>query len=457
MKQVDVHKLIDEAKFNRFHWMLLFWCALVIIFDGYDLVIYGVVLPKLMAEWGLSPMQAGALGSYALFGMMFGAMIFGPLSDKIGRKKVIAICVTLFSLFTFINGFASNVTEFGICRFIAGLGIGGVMPNVVALMTEYSPKKIRSLLVTIMFSGYSVGGMMSAGLGIWLIPTYGWSSVFFVAITPLILLPLILYFLPESPAFLLRSKRNEGMSKILSRIEPTYVTEKEAQYNYSTGNASSQAPLLALFKDGRVVTTLMFWVSFFMCLLMVYALGSWLPKLMNKAGYALGSSLMFLMVLNIGAIFGAVGGGWLADKFHPRRVLTIFFIVAACSISLLGFKTNTLVLNLLVAIAGATTIGTQILLYAYVAQYYPLRIRSTGIGWASGVGRSGAILGPILGGALLSMNLPLEFNFYAFAVPGAIACIAISMAGRNTANPEIPKIAIPITGRNTVNPETSKV
>lgn len=434
MKQVDVHKIIDEAKFNRFHWVLLFWCALVIIFDGYDLVIYGVVLPKLMAEWGLTPMQAGALGSYALFGMMFGAMFFGPLSDKIGRKKVIAICVTLFSLFTFINGFASNVTEFAVCRFIAGLGIGGVMPNVVALMTEYSPKKIRSLLVTIMFSGYSVGGMLSAGLGIWLIPAYGWSAVFFVAIIPLLLLPLILYFLPESPVFLLRSRCDGKMSDILSRIEPGYVPEKNAHYNYATGNTSAQAPLLALFKDGRMLTTLMFWVSFFMCLLMVYALGSWLPKLMNKAGYPMGSSLMFLMVLNIGAIVGAIGGGWLADKFPPRRVLSIFFVIAACSISLLGIKSSTLTLNLLVAIAGATTIGSQILLYAFVAQYYPLGIRSTGIGWASGIGRSGAILGPILGGTLLSMNLPLEFNFYMFAIPGAIACIAISMAGNNAVN-----------------------
>lgn len=444
MKQVDVHKIIDEAKFNRFHWVLLFWCALVIIFDGYDLVIYGVVLPKLMAEWGLTPMQAGALGSYALFGMMFGAMFFGPLSDKIGRKKVIAICVTLFSLFTFINGFASNVTEFAICRFIAGLGIGGVMPNVVALMTEYSPKKIRSLLVTIMFSGYSVGGMLSAGLGIWLIPAYGWSAVFFVAIIPLLLLPLILYFLPESPAFLLRSRRDGKMSDILSRIAPGYVPEKNAQYNYATGNTSTQAPLLALFKDGRMLTTLMFWVSFFMCLLMVYALGSWLPKLMNKAGYPMGSSLMFLMVLNIGAIAGAVGGGWLADKFPPRRVLSIFFVIAACSISLLGIKSNTMTLNLLVALAGATTIGSQILLYAFVAQYYPLRIRSTGIGWASGVGRSGAILGPILGGSLLSMNLPLEFNFYMFAIPGAIACIAISMAGKNAVSHAVGQTAEPV-------------
>jgi AAHS family benzoate transporter-like MFS transporter len=436
MQQVDVQQLIDKAKFGRFHWVLLFWCALVIIFDGYDLVIYGVVLPKLMAEWKLSPLQAGALGSYALFGMMFGALFFGPLSDKIGRKKVIAICITLFSLFTFVNGFARDATEFGICRFLAGLGIGGVMPNVVALMTEYAPKKIRSLLVTIMFSGYSVGGMMSAGFGIWLIPDYGWSSVFFVAIIPFLLLPLILYFLPESPAFLLRSNRTDKMGEILARIEPTHVVQKNTSYHYATVTGSNQAPLLALFKDGRARTTLMFWISFFMCLLMVYALGSWLPKLMNKAGYAMSSSLMFLMVLNIGAIFGAIGGGWLADKFHPRRVLTVFFLIAACSISLLGFKTNTLTLNFFVAVAGATTIGTQILLYAYVAQYYPQRIRSTGIGWASGIGRSGAILGPILGGTLLSMELPLAYNFYFFAIPGVIACIAISMAGRHASSAE---------------------
>lgn len=427
MRNIDVHKLIDEARFNRFHWMVLFWCALIIVFDGYDLVIYGVVLPKLMAEWQLSPLQAGALGSYALFGMMFGALIFGPLSDKFGRKRVIAVCVTLFSLFTFINGFARDATEFGVCRFLAGLGIGGVMPNVVALMTEYSPKKMRSLLVSIMFSGYSVGGMASAGIGMWLIPTYGWPAVFFVACIPLLLLPVILYVLPESPGFLLKEKRDQEASRMLVRLEPGFVPQAGDQYHYPTGAESAHVPLVALFKSGRFLSTLMFWVSFFMCLLMVYALSSWLPKLMNRAGYELGSSLMFLLVLNFGAIIGAIGGGWLADKFHLRRVLTVFFVIAALSIGLLGFKNSTLVLNLLVAAAGATTIGSQILLYAYVSQFYPLAIRSTGIGWASGVGRSGAILGPVLGGTLLAMNLPLEFNFLAFAVPGALAGLAISL------------------------------
>lgn len=430
MAVIDVHKLVDEAKFGKFHWNVLFWCALIIIFDGYDLVIYGVVLPVLMKEWNLDPLQAGALGSYALFGMMFGALVFGPLSDRFGRKKIIAICVILFSLFTVLNGFAHNVTEFGICRFIAGLGIGGVMPNAVALMTEYAPKRLRSTLVAIMFSGYSVGGMMSAGLGMYLIPQFGWSAVFFVAIIPLALLPVILWALPESVGFLLRAKRYTEAGDKLARLEPAFRAQADDQYAFPTG-ATGQAALPALFAQGRGLSTIMFWIAFFMCLLMVYALGSWLPKLMNNAGYGLGSSLSFLLVLNFGAIFGAVGGGCLADRMNLKRVLVTFFIVAALSISLLGVKSPTMILYVLVAVAGATTIGTQILLYAYVAQFYPMAIRSTGIGWASGVGRSGAILGPVLGGSLLAMHLPLPQNFMAFAIPGLVAALAMSLVVRS--------------------------
>ncbi|MCC4117351.1 aromatic acid/H+ symport family MFS transporter [Aromatoleum toluclasticum] len=430
MRNIDVHKLIDEAKFNRFHWQVLFWCALIIIFDGYDLVIYGVVLPVLMKEWGLTPIQAGTLGSYALFGMMFGALLFGPMSDRFGRKKVIAVCVLLFSTFTFLNGFARDVTEFAVCRVLAGLGIGGVMPNVVALMTEYSPKKLRTTLVAIMFSGYSVGGMLSAGLGIYLIPVYGWSSVFFVAGLPLLLLPAILYVLPESIGFLLHAKRDQEAAILLSRVEEKFIPQPGDRYDFPTGN-TGQVPLVALFQHGRALSTLMFWLAFFMCLLMVYALASWLPKLMTQAGYGLGSSLSFLLVLNLGAIFGAVGGGVVADRLHLKTVLMVFFVIGSVSISLLGYKSPTAVLYVLVALAGATTIGSQILLYAYAAQFYPMAIRSTGIGWASGVGRSGAILGPIVGGTLLAMAMPLHFNFLFFAIPGAIAAFAVSLIARN--------------------------
>ena len=429
MRNIDVNDVIDNAAFNKFHWKVLFWCTLIIIFDGYDLVIYGVVLPLLMDQWNLNPYVAGLLGSSALFGMMFGAMGFGMLSDKWGRKKVILMCVVLFSLTTVINGFATNAWQFGILRFIAGLGIGGVMPNVVSLMSEYSPARKRSTLVALMFSGYAVGGMMSAGLGIWIVPNFGWEIMFYLAIVPMLLLPLMIKYLPESVAFLMAQKREGEARNILCQVAP-FKAINEQDVLVVPPTTESKAPVLELFRGGRAMSTLMFWVAFFNCLLMVYALGSWLPKLMSAAGYPLDSSLMFLMVLNIGAIVGAVGGGWLADRFSLRSVLVSFFILGSGSLITLGYENPMWVLYTLMGIAGATTIGSQILLYAYVAQYYPTSIRSTGLGWASGIGRNGAIVGPMLGGSLLALALPHHVNFLALAIPGAIATVAIALVGR---------------------------
>ena len=429
MRNIDVNATIDNATFTPFHWRVLLWCSLIIIFDGYDLVIYGVVLPLLMEQWSLSPYVAGLLGSSALFGMMFGAMGFGMLSDRLGRKKTILICVVLFSLTTCINGLVTTPWQFGILRFIAGLGIGGVMPNVVSLMSEYSPKRSRSTLVALMFSGYAVGGMMSAGLGIWIVPNYGWEIMFYLAIVPMLLLPLMIKYLPESVAFLMAQNRQEEARKLLQKVAPGQQITVQDKLVVPPVNVQ-KAPVLELLRGGRTLSTLMFWTAFFCCLLMVYALGSWLPKLMSEAGYPLGSSLMFLMVLNIGAIVGAVGGGWLADRFSLRSVLVSFFILASTSLILLGYPHPMWLLYSLMAVAGATTIGSQILLYAYVAQYYPANIRSTALGWASGIGRNGAIVGPILGGTLLALALPHQMNFLALAVPGAIATVTIALVGR---------------------------
>ena len=426
MRQIDVHPVIDNARFSRFHWMVMALCALLLIFDGYDLFIFGVVLPSIMQEWNLTPLEAGALGSYALFGMMFGALGFGTLADRIGRKKGIAICFALFSSATIINGFASNPTEFGICRFLAGLGCGGLMPNAVALMNEYAPKRLRSTLVAIMFSGYSVGGMLAAGVGIYMLPRFGWESMFFAAAIPLLLLPLILWKLPESVGFLLRQGRHEQAREMLQKIQPGLHIDAADQLHMSDTKGKGVA-VFELFRDGRALRTLCLWLAFFCCLLMVYALSSWLPKLMANAGYSLGSSLSFLLALNFGGMAGAILGGWLGDRFNLSKVMVAFFVAAAVSISLLGFKSPTPLLYLLIFVAGATTIGTQILLYAGAAQFYGLSIRSTGLGWASGIGRNGAIVGPLLGGALMGINLPLQLNFLAFAVPGAIAAIAMTV------------------------------
>jgi AAHS family benzoate transporter-like MFS transporter len=430
MRIIDVHAVIDGARFGRFHGLVTGLCALLLIFDGYDLFIYGVVLPVIMKEWGLTPMQAGALGSYALFGMMFGALVFGSLADRIGRKKGIAICFALFSVATVINGFTTTPSEFGICRFIAGLGCGGLMPNAVALMSEYAPKRIRSTLVALMFSGYSLGGMVSAGVGIFMLPRFGWPSMFFAATLPLLLLPAVLLLLPESIGFLIRKGRVDEARKLLTRLAPENDISPEDVLQIGEAKGKS-ASVVELFRAGLGVRTLAMWIAFFCCLLMVFALSSWLPKLMASAGYSLGSSLSFLVALNFGGMAGAILGGWLSDRLNLVKVVIGFFLAAALSISLLGINSPTPMLYLLIFVAGATTIGTQILLYAGTAQLYGLNIRSTGLGWASGIGRNGAIIGPLLGGALVGIELPLQLNFIAFAIPGAVAALAMTAFAMN--------------------------
>lgn len=426
MRNVNIHTTIDNARAASFHWMVMGWCFLLLIFDGYDLFIYGAVLPVVMQEWGLTPLQAGALGSYALFGMMFGAVGFGTLADYIGRKKGIAVCCMLFSCATLLNGLVSTPTEFGICRFLAGLGCGGLMPNVVALMNEYAPKKIRTAVVAIMFCGYPLGGVLSAGVGIVVLPRFGWEAMFYAAVVPLVLLPLIYWQLPESVGFLFRQGKLEQVRKVLLRVEPGIELERGDNL-VMTEAGGRPASLVELFREGRAMRTVLLWVAFFCCMLMIYALSSWLPKLMASAGYGMGSSLSFLVALNVGAVLGAIFGGTLGDRINLPKVLVIFLALAAVSVSLLGLKSSTSMLYLLITVAGATTIGTQILLYACAAEFYGLTIRSTGMGWASGVGRSGAIVGPLLGGWLLGNNLPLQLNFMAFAIPGVIAALAMVM------------------------------
>lgn len=448
MEKVNINETIDNAKFSLFHWKVLVWCLLIIIFDGYDLVIYGVALPLLMQQWSLTAVQAGLLASAALFGMMFGAMIFGTLSDRLGRKKTIMICVTLFSGFTFLGAFATNPVEFAILRFIAGLGIGGVMPNVVALMTEYAPKKIRSTLVAIMFSGYAIGGMTSALLGAWLVKDMGWQIMFLIAGIPLLMLRIIWKFLPESLAFLIKSGKEEQAKQIINKLLPTRDIHQNTQLVFNE-NIHHEAPVKALFQDGRAFSTFMFWIAFFMCLLMVYALGSWLPKLMLQAGYSLGASMLFLFALNIGGMVGAIGGGALADRFHLKPVITSMFVIGAAALILLGFNSPQIVLYSLIALAGAATIGSQILLYTFVAQFYPTTVRSTGMGWASGIGRIGAIIGPVLTGALLTFELPHQMNFLAIAIPGVIAAFAIFLVNLKVS------VNVPESSKSTLQTQAS--
>ncbi|HRH88910.1 MAG TPA: MFS transporter [Rubrivivax sp.] len=426
MHRIDVHKLADEAKFNGFHAKVLIWCLVIIIIDGYDIAVAGAALPSIMQQMGVDASTAGFMASSALFGMMFGAIFLGTLSDRIGRRWTISICVFLFSVFTAAAGFTKDPVTFSVMRFIAGLGIGGVMPNIVAQMTEYSPKKIRSLMTTAMFSGYAVGGILAAVLGKQLIGDYGWQAVFIAAGAPVLLIPFILKSMPESLPYLISHHDDSHLRAVVRQIEPGLKLEAHEEFLVPKEDRAAGAPVARLFQDGRGLSTVMFWIAFFTGLFMIYALSSWLTKLMAMSGYSLGSALSFVIALNLGAIVGAIGGGWLADKFHIKWVLVGMYALGGVFLYLMTFKTSTEMLYLVIGVVGACSTGAQIVAYAYCGQFYPMAIRSTGIGMAAGIGRSGAIAAPLLIGLIVSLKLPLQQNFLVIAAAGIIGAIALA-------------------------------
>ena len=433
MAAINTAEVIAKSKFSRFHLGLLLWSFFIISFDGYDLVVYGTVVPTLIEKWHLSPVEAGAIGTYGLFGMMFGAILFGTLADRIGRKSVISITLIMFSLFTFLCGFANTPTVFSTLRFFAGLGLGGIMPNVIALLTDYAPKTMRSMVVSIVLCGYSVGGILAPLLGILLMPNFGWQSIFWFAGLPLLLLPFIHKQLPETASYLIRKGKKEKLLSTLVRLNPELSFNQNDEF-VEIKSKESDFPVIGLFKNKRVLSTLMFWTAFFSCLLMVYGLNTWLPKLMIEAGYGLNSSLAFLIALQGGAIIGTLIIGRLCDKYGSKRMLVPMYASGAVALTILGFGGNSFLIYLLVAIAGAATIGAQNIVQAYVSQYYPPYVRSTALGMASGIGRIGGMLGPLLGGFLLSISLPIHMNFIAFAIPGLIAALALALVPAKNAH-----------------------
>nr|WP_315595195.1 MFS transporter [uncultured Cupriavidus sp.] len=454
MRRVDVHEVADNATFNPFHAKVLAWCLLVIIIDGYDIAVAGAALPSIMKDMGVTPTTAGFMASSALFGMMFGAIFLGALSDRIGRKATISLCVFLFSVFTAAAGLTSDPVTFSVTRFVAGLGIGGVMPNIVAQMTEYSPRRIRSFMTTVMFSGYAIGGILAAVIGKQFIAEFGWQIVFFAAGVPVLLIPFILKSMPESLSFLAAQADQAKLRQVVTRLDPSAAYSANDTFATAHQATGTSVPVAKLFQDGRGFSTVMFWIAFFTGLFMIYALSTWLTKLMAMSGYSLGSALSFVIALNLGAVVGAIGGGWLADRFHIKWVLVLMYGLGAVFLYLMTFKTSTEVLYLIIGAVGACTTGAQIVAYAYSGQFYPGPVRSTGVGMASGIGRLGAIAAPMLIGLIVSLKLPLQQNFLVIGAAGlvgalALACINHSRSASNSTQATGQASAAPSAQANT--------
>ena len=425
MQKVNAIGLIDQTMLNKHHKLLVFWCSIIMLFDGYDLVIYGSVLPHLMTEWQLSPQTAGLLGAASLMGMMIGAVTLGMAADKFGRKNVIIACIVLASIAVALNGFAYDTTIFFICRLLTGIGLGGAVPNLVTIVKEMSPNTHRNRLITLVLAFYGVGAILSGLSGLYFIPRMGWQITFWAAGLFIFVIPFIYKTFPESLSYLIHKNRQAEVVKTLEKFSPQHQHQPDMTYIVETAKHSSNIPVVGLFTEGRALGTLLIWWGFAMVMLMVYGLNTWLPKLMNIGGYSLGSSISFLVTLNIGAILGTLIFGMLADKIGTKKALISGYLLSVVSISCLGFHPPTILLTLLLIIAGGATVGTMAVIHALAADFYPTRVRSTGVSFSAAMGRFGAISGPLFGGFLLTINLPFEQNFMVFSIPGIIGAIAI--------------------------------
>ncbi|MFK9118735.1 aromatic acid/H+ symport family MFS transporter [Peribacillus castrilensis] len=424
MKLINPMKVIDGSRIHSFHIWLVFWLFLVILFDGYDVVIYGAVVPSLIKEWGISDVTAGAIGSYTVLGTAAGAIVFGLLADKLGRKKIILLTIFLFSFFTLLSGFANGPTMFIIFRVIAGIGLGGVMPNVIALTTEFAPKHIRSALVSFVFCGYSVGAIAAALTSRSLLPTVGWEPVFWLAGIPLLFFPLLIKVIPESVSFLIQTGRVEEAKRVLAKIDPT-INVKEAIELKKPDERAPGSPVIKLFEQKRAISTVMFWISCFSAFILIYSMNTWLPRLMMQAGYDLKSSLTFIAVMQIGAIVGTIVFGRLVDKLGFKKVLVPLFFCGAIALSLIGFTNSPFIAYGLISVIGAASVGVQNMSNAFVSQYYPTEMRSTALGSTMAFGRMGGIVAPTFVGILLTMNLQPQYNFAAIASAAVLGGFAM--------------------------------
>ncbi|RFU19581.1 MFS transporter [Geodermatophilus marinus] len=399
------------------------------LLDGFDLVVVGAVLPTLQTpeEWGLGGTASTLVVTVGLVGMMIGALLVGSITDAIGRRRALIGAVASFSLFTLLCAVAPGPGVFGVFRFLAGLGLGGCLPTAIAMVNEFTRAGRSGRATTTVMTGYHVGAVVTAALAIVVVEPVGWRWMFVVGGLPgLLLVPVMLRHLPESAAFLLSQGRREEAEDVARRYRLEAPPAPRPRQDPVAGGASFRLSLL--FTGEHLRNTLAIGVTSFMGLLLVYGLNTWLPTIMREADYELGTALAFLLVLNVGAIAGLLVAGAVADRVGARRAGIAWFAGGALFLALLSVRLPTVGLYALVLLTGCFVFSAQVLVYAFVSANNPPQLRATALGWSAGAGRVGAIVGPVLTGALYAAGLAFPWGFYVFAGVGVLGALGISLA-----------------------------
>lgn len=426
---VDVPGLIDQQKVGWFQIRVLLLCALVVLMDGFDTQAIGYVAPALSKLWNLRPGALKDAFAAGLLGLMLGALVLGLIADRVGRKPVILFSTVAFAAFTLLTVTAHSLSSLFAWRLLAGFGLGGAMPNAIALTSEYSPHRKRSTMVMIMFCGFSLGSALGGFLAAQLIPRFGWTGVFWVGgLIPLALVVVLLFALPESARVLaLRGTGDARIRRYLEKIDPKLRFGPEVRFTAREERLEGFA-VRHLFRESRGVGTVLLWTMFLMNLLNLYFLANWLPTVIHKAGISIERAALITALLQIGGVVGVFSLGWLFDRASPWRVLASAYLVAGLFIAGIGFSGSSVALIVATVFgAGFCIVGAQIGANAMAAGYYPTAIRSTGVGWALGIGRIGSIIGPWVGGLILSLEWKTSSLFLTAVVPAVVASAAAAV------------------------------
>ncbi len=426
-REIDIKSFIDQQPISAFQWVLVALCFLVVVADGMDVAIMGFVTPTILQEWKISPSTFGLVISAAPLGLAIGALIAGPSSDRFGRKIVLTLSVLLFGLFTIAAAYASSPAEMAALRLLAGMGMGAAMPNATTLLSEYAPQRRRSLMITIMFTGFNLGSAVIGFAAGAMIPAFGWRSVLLLGgAVPLALLPLLLLFLPESARLLaLRGAVAAVIAKVLGRV-PGYRFSGEESFVSIEPALPTRKPISLLFSQGYGLMTVALWVTYFMGLLVIYLLTGWLPTLMKGAGLDISTAANVTAMFQIGGTIGAILVGWAMDKARPATVIGAAYLGGGLFIfALAQLGVGSASLRVLVLAAGFCMSGAQTGLNAYAPGLYPTMARATGVSWMLGIGRFGSIFGSAIGGALLGLGWGFSAILGMLAAPAVFAAIAI--------------------------------